>query len=148
MRRKCQTPSEDPGVFGGGASSALGVEGRTGRCLSEGEAEGSSVMAHSLPELWERKAAPCRDESSDGGRSLLPGLLAWNRSWPLESLFRRQLLEPQQCSASLCETIAHEGNVEAVPGSPNKAAAPAWFREDPNLPAVGAIHCTPGRKLS
>ena len=27
MCRKCQTPSEDPGVFGGGASSALGVEG-------------------------------------------------------------------------------------------------------------------------
>lgn len=57
-------------------------------------------------------------------------------------------MEPQQCSASLCETIAHEGNVEAVPGSPNKAAAPAWFREDPNLPVAGAIHCTPGRKLS
>lgn len=34
------------------------------------EAEGSSVMAHSLPELWERKAAPCRDEREVMGGNL------------------------------------------------------------------------------
>ena len=58
-----------------------------------------------------------------------------------------QLLEPQQCSASLCETVAHEGNVEAVPGSANKAAALTWFRGDPNLRAAGSIHSAPGKKL-
>lgn len=57
-------------------------------------------------------------------------------------------MEPQQWSASLCETVAHEGNVEAVPGSASKAAAATCFRGDPNLRAAGTIHSAPGRKLS